>query len=502
MQSPIYIGIDVGTSKIKVCLFDHGGVLIKQVIEDSVIMKSDDAYVELDAMNLFDTLIALVRIASRGYESEIVSISFSVTSPTVVFLDEELKPLLPAIVYLDNRSTDIVSRYVDKIGGRDEYFRRTGNNPSSSTCSAALIEWVRENRPEVWGNVRCFAYLNSFLAAKFTGNLVADPTVASYSGIVDIRTPMEWDESLLEAFGVDGLLLPPLVNPYDMMGKLTPEMALTMGLNQNVVVAVGSADTAASSFGLGITRQGDVFESLGTSGVFTVCLDEPTFDKAFMNRSHVIPGLWLAHGAMSTTGAAINWLINDVFSELSSVEQIEQEAWTSMPGSNGVVFLPYLAGERSPVFDSNTSGVFFGLGLKTRRADLVRAVYESSAYGMYQLYTIAREKWGIGPRNIKCVGGASNSELALGIRADLFGLPFNTVQAPNSSAFGAAMLGAIASGHHTFESVPTCSTITHEVVPVGANHAQYLCNYDIYKELYPALSKLMHKDKVCLELSR
>ena len=501
MQTPVYMGIDIGTSKIKACLFDHEGRLIKQVIEDSVIMKSDDGHLELDAMNLFDTLIALVRIASRGYESDIASISFSVTSPTVMFLDDELTPLLPAILYLDNRSTEIVSRYVEKIGGKDEYFRRTGNNPSSSTCSAALIEWVRENEPKVWEKVHKFAYLNSYLAAKFTGNLFADPTVASYSGMVDIRKPKDWDDSLLEAFGIERDLLPPIITPYESIGTLTPEMALITGLNSNVAVAVGSADTAASSFGLGINKQGDVFESLGTSGVFTICLDEPVFDKAFMNRSHVIPGLWLAHGAMSTTGAAINWLINDVFTELTCVEEIEQAGWTSIPGANGVVFLPYLSGERSPVFDADTCGVFFGLGLKTRKADLVRAVYESSAYGMYQLYNIAKERWNIDPESVKCVGGASSSELALSIRADLFGIPFNTVEAPNSSAFGAAMLGAIASGHHTLESVPTCSNLMHEVVPVEINEAQYRCNYVIYKELYPALDKLMHKDRLCMKIA-
>lgn len=486
------VGIDVGTSKTKICVYGLQGKEIAVEESNSMILKPAIGFSEIDVEALFSGLIASLGKITENMDIEVQSIGFSVSSPTVVFLDKEGKLTRNAVLYLDNRSLEIIEYYKEQIGFEESFQEMTGNHISPSTCTAALMKWVEKKEPDVWSKTHQVAYLNSYLAYKFTGVLKIDPTIASYSGLVNIRNPYRWDSELLETFDLTREKLPQIVSPFECLGSVQKEVANKLGISEGVKVALGCADTAASSFALGVNQAGDAFQSMGTSEVLTVCLSTPDFSGAFMNRSHVLPGRWLAHGAMSSTGAAIAWISSAVFPDIDTIENLELEAEKSEPGASGVVLLPYLSGERSPIFDSRTYGVLFGLSLSTNRNDIVRAVYESAAYGMYQIYQIARKKWNLRLEQIPCVGGASSSSLVMQIRADLFGLDFDALRVRHASAYGAAVLGAIARGLFDVDSFPSIPRQFRRYSANLENQYQYQRNFSTYSVLYEALKDTMH----------
>ena len=493
MGKSLFLGIDVGTSSVKICIFNSDGALIREEARKIFALKPARGYMEMDLMDIKAKTLDLLKSIVCGYENNIISIGFSVTSPTLVLFDKNLDPLKHGILYLDNRSTKEVAKFTEAIGGKEEYFNYVGNTPSPSTCLPGIINWIQNHEPDTWQKTYKFGYLNSYLASILTGKLAVDPTTTSYSGLVKVADPYHWDEKLVSIANIEKSKLPDIIAPYEEVGTLKDDIAQYLGLPQGLPIAVGSADTAASSLALGLKKHGDAFENIGTSEVLTFCLDKPILNKAFMNRCHVIPGLWLAHGAMSTTGAAINWVKDNLFIELSDVTFIEKEALISKPGANGLIFLPYLSGERSPVFDPDTCGVFFGLNLNSKRCDIVRAVYEGAGYGIKQLYIIAQEEWNVEPEFIRCVGGAAKSKLVLQIRSDVLNQQYRSMEIINASAYGAAMLGAVAAKYFDILEVPYCKSYTETIHPNPENQKIYDANYKIYKNLYPGLSELMHQ---------
>lgn len=493
MKGPLLLGIDIGTSKIKICVISSDGKIVDKISGDVKTSKPLPFYAELDIEDLMNSLISSLKCIASKYSLYIESIGLSVTSPTLILIDNDMNPVRPGILYLDNRSVKEVQTYVDEIGGEEKFFLKTGNLPSPSTCVVGAINWMRSYEPQNWEKTEKMCFLNSYLAAKLTGKIGVDPTIASFSGLFDVRHPTNWDNDLLEISGIDKSKLPGIFPSYYKIGELNGEMSQILGLKEGIPVALGSSDTAAAAFALGLSENGDIFESFGTSGVLTVCLDKPDFSKAFMNRCHIITNRWLCHGAMSTAGATFSWLLNNIFPEEESIEALERKALSSSPGANGVIFLPYLSGERSPIFDSLARAVIIGMSLETRKEDLVRAAYEGVAYGIKQIYSIAREKWNIKPDSIKCVGGGTKSLLALQIKADMLGTKYDIISSDYISCYGAALMGGIAAGiYKNFSEIPYWKESSYEICPNISNYEIYERYFNVYKKMYPHIKEILH----------
>ncbi|SFM20182.1 xylulokinase [Pelosinus propionicus] len=492
MKNGVVLGIDAGTSSVKTSLFTLEGTLIREMSFPVHVLSPAKDQFEIDVEFLFQKLITVIKEIVVDFEDQVQGIGLSVTSPTLIFFDSNRDAIRPGIVYLDNRSIKEVEEGVEKFGGDNMYFARVGNNPSPSTCVAATVNWIRNNEPGTWSKTDKIGFLNTYLGAKLTGNIAVDPTVSSYSGLMRVRNPYLWESEFLEIFDIHEAYLPEILSSADKVGVLQKGIADQIGLPAGIPVAIGAADTAATSFALGVHKHGDVFQSMGTSEVITFCLNTPNFSPAFMNRGHVIPGLWLSNGAMSTAGASIQWALKNIFPECCSEKELENLAQSSPRGANGLVFLPYLCGERSPVFDTRASGLFFGLNINTYKADIIRAVYEGVAYGMQQIYKIGSERWNVSPDYIKCVGGASKSALAIQLRADVLNKQVRTIQSSNTAAYGAAMLGALAAGVYTrIEDVPCIEDYGKIVEPNHDNVSFFEKHSEIYRQLYPNLKELM-----------
>ncbi len=493
-KNEVLIGIDTGTSSTKISMFDSSGKWIKDISFNQELLRPQKDRAEIDLNELFRKIIKHLKEIVVGYEDKVKGIGLSVASPTLVFFDRYFEALRPGIAYLDNRSLKEVEEGVERFGGANMYFARVGNNPSPSTCVAGTINWIRNHEPEVWENTVKFGFLNSFIGVKLTGELAVEPTVISYSGLVRVKKPFAWEPKFLDIFDIDSDYVPDIIASFDKLGGLKKEIADELNLPEGIPVAIGSADTAASSFAMGIRKHGDVFQSMGTSEVTVFCLNNPNFSPAFMNRSHVIPGLWLSNGAMSMAGGSIKWIINNIFPDIKTEQELENLAIHSPRGANGVIFLPYLQGERSPIFDTRASGVFFGITANTRKEDIVRAVYEGISAAMQQIYRIGSSRWGVEPEHIICIGGASKSKLSLQLRSNFQNIKICTVETNNAATFGAAMMGGLAAGiYDEIDDVPTINNYRECIEPNLKDVMFYDKYHELYSELYPSLKPLMHK---------
>jgi xylulokinase len=492
VKKGMLLGIDAGTSSVKTSLFTLEGTLIREMSFRVDVLSPANDQAEINVELIFQNLIKTIKEIVVDFEDQVQAIGLSVTSPTLIFFDRNKEAIRPGIVYLDNRSIKEVEQGVERFGGGNMYFARVGNNPSPSTCVAATVNWIRNHEPETWEKTEKIGFLNSYLGAKFTGNIAVDPTVSSYSGLMQVRNPYLWDLEFLKNFEITKDYLPEILQSCCKVGTLRKDIATQMGLPEGIPVAIGAADTAATAFALGIHKHGDVFQSMGTSEVTTFCLNTPNFSPAFMNRGHVIPGLFLSNGAMSTAGASIQWVMKNIFSEVSSEKELESIAKSSPRGANGLTYLPYLCGERSPMFDTRACGVFFGLNINTCKADIIRAVYEGVAYGMQQIYDIGCERWDVSPEFIKCVGGASKSAFSVQQRADVLNRQIRTIESSNTASYGAAMLGAMAAGiYKRYEDVPCIENYGKIVEPNHDNVKFFHKHSVIYRQLYPNLKELM-----------
>ncbi len=497
-----FLGIDAGTSAIKVCAFDAQGTLLKKVQRVVPVITPYPRWAEIDLNRYWQLLLEALRELTAQV-GPVSAVGLSTTCPTTILLDEQRQPVRHAMVYLDGRADGMVR----DIAGPDAValLARTGNRASTSTCWAANLRWVRQHEPETWQRVRSVCMLNSFLAMRMTGELAIDPTQASYSGLMDVRRPeARWDEGLLALWDVPAACLPPIVRGSDCLGRITPQAAGATGLPVGAPLALGVADTASAAFALQLRDNGQAFESVGTSGVITFCMDQPDFEASFLHRHHVYPNRWLAHGAMSTLGGSFGWLQTNIWPEVKSLAELERLAQESLPGSNGLIFLPYLAGERSPIWDSAASAAWIGLRLGHTRGDMVRAVFEGTAFGLRQIMELAHRKWGLKPQRMVGVGGGSHSRFWAQIKADILRLEYGTTEFLDAGALGAALLGAMAGGYFSGlqdERLPTVKISSQWVRPSSAQpHDVYQRHFDVFTRLYPALSDSMHalgQEAVC-----
>lgn len=494
-MTDVLLGIDAGTSSVKVCAFDGAGKLLAKAQRSVPVVTPFPLWVEIDLERYWELVTEAIREVT-GRVGAVGAIGLSTTCPTTVVLDREGNPLRPGIVYLDGRADELVR----EVAGSDAvaYQRRTGNRASPSTCWAANLLWLQRHEPAVWSRVHQACMLNGFIGLRLTGVLGLDPTQASYSGLMDVRAAEPaLSGELLRLWQIDRELLPPLRSGAELLGGITNNAASRTGLAAGTPVALGVADTVAAAFATGMRSKGDAFESVGTSGVITFCLDRPDFDSCFLNRYHILPGRWLAHGAMSTLGACFGWLQSKVWPEVRSLPELERMAQESVPGANGLVFLPYLAGERSPIWDAEASAAWIGLRLSHTRADMVRAVFEGAAFGLRQILQRAESQWNWHPEQLVGVGGGAHSRFWAQIKADVLQLEYGMADFTDASALGAALLGGVACRRYTGLSDPALPVIRAASQYIKPGPRERCETYDrqfaVFAALYPALAASMHQ---------
>lgn len=504
---PIALGLDIGTSSSKVVALDlETGHVLADASKGYPLATPQAGWAEQDpALWVAAAEEVLTRVAAKlgPRVAEVVGLGLSGQMHSAVVLDADRAVVRPAILWCDTRTTG-QCRAIEAAVGKDGLARIVGNAALEGFTLPKLL-WLRTHEPEAFARIRHVIMPKDYVAWALTGELGTEVSDASGTLAFSPRAGARADE-LLAAVGLDPALFPPALESSAPRGTLSPAMAEKTGLPRAIVVACGAADNAASAIGLGAVREGVGMISLGTSGVVLLPTDEPRLDPTL--RLHAfrgaVPGCSYVMGVMLSAGLSLRWFRDTLGAEEQAIARargvdpyvvIEESAAKSRPGAGGVVFLPYLMGERTPHADALARGAFVGMSSLTTRGDLARAVMEGIVYGVADLLACTSSvDRPIALTTLRATGGGARSPLFLELLADVLGVAIETTENPEGGALGAAILGAVAAGAYPSvdAGVEACVRVSARTEPQASRKGAYDASLAAYRALYPACRDVMH----------
>jgi len=471
------IGLDVGTTGVKAVALDDNGSVLGRAHRDYPLSIPLPGWSEQDPELWWQA--AEAAIAELG-GADVDGIGFSGQMHGLVLLDEHLRPLRPAILWNDGRTAAQCDE-IERRLGRERLIELTGNRALTGFTAPKLL-WVRENEPGVYGRIRHVMLPKDYVRLRLTGELATEVADASGTLLFDVAE-RRWSAEVLAALDVPEAWLPPALESPDAAGRAFGR----------VPVAAGAGDQAAAAVGVGVVSPGPASVVLGTSGVVFTALDAYRADP--MARLHTFcharSGGWCAMGVMLAAAGSLRWL-RDTAAPGVAFEVLSRDAESWDAGAGGLVFLPYLSGERTPHADPGARGALIGLGIDHDRGALVRAVMEGVAYGLRDSVELLAEL-GDRPSVGRASGGGAASSLWLRIVASVLGMPLERTEVEEGSAYGAALLGGVAAGvfDSVDDAVARCVRIADRVEPDPAWAAQYEAGYERFRAAYPAVRPLM-----------
>ena len=488
----LLLGVDIGTSSCKTALFDPEGKVVAQGGCEYPVSYPRKGWAEQDPARWWDGVCRAVRemVSDNGIDpAEIAGIGTDGQSWSAIALDRDGNVLCPTPIWTDTRSEEICRETADRLTA-EKLFDLCGN-PAKPGYTWPKILWYRKHRPEVFEKTEKILQSNSYIVYRMTGEITQDLSQGYGLACFDMRKGC-WDEDMCEALGIPRKLLPEIAPCHQIVGRLTGEAAKQMGLREGIPVAAGGLDAACGTLGAGVVSPGQTQEQGGQAGGMSICIDQYAADPRLILGFHVVPGRWLLQGGTTGGGGALKWLRETMCPELSFAE-MSALAETAEPGSGGVTFLPYMAGERSPIWDPNACGVFFGLNFGVTRAQMIRACMEGVAYSLRHNLETAAEA-GARADVLRAMGGSANSRIWTQIKADVTGCGIEVPGSDTATTLGAAMLAGVGTGvWQDFEEAAR-QTIrvnrTHE--PDPKVKAIYDRGYETYRKLYGNLKDLMN----------
>ncbi|MCM2605624.1 xylulokinase [Rossellomorea marisflavi] len=477
------IGVDLGTSAVKCLLLDRAGNVVKEAERSFSIMRGAPGHSEQDPDDwVRGTLQALKELTA--VEGDVKGISFSGQMHGLVLLDGKGNVARPAILWNDTRTTD-QCRFIEETAGLPELLRVVKNRPLEGFTLPKLL-WVKENEPQLFEHASVFMLPKDYVRYRLTGEIATDPSDAAGTLLLESRTG-EWSKNLLDLFGIPAALCPPIFPSDGKAGILNAETAAETGLIEGTPVFTGGADNACGAIGAGILTPGDTMCSIGTSGVIVSYEEDADVDYegTLHHFHHAVPEGYYAMGVTLSAGHSLSWF-RDTFAAGESFDHLLQEAATVPPGSNGLLFTPYLSGERTPHADALIRGSFIGMDASQMRGDFVKAVMEGITFSLKESVEIMRWK-GKTIDTIVSIGGGAKSDAWLQLQADIFGAEVVSLVTEQGPGLGAGILAATGSGWFSSikEAAETFIRYGKRYSPGSEAAATYEKVYTIYKQVYP-----------------
>jgi xylulokinase len=467
------VGLDVGTTGVKALTLSPTGDVLRRVEEPYPLSTPYPGWAEQDPEDWWRASEAA--LAGLG-ASEVAAIGLSGQMHGLVVLDEERRVLRPAILWNDQRTAAECAEIEERLG-RPRLVELTGNRALPG-FTAPKVLWLRRHEPQVYARIAHVLLPKDYVRLRLTGELATDAADASGTLLFDVAR-RRWSEEVLAALEIPPEWLPPVLESPAVSGHT----------RDGVPVAAGAGDQAAGAVGVGADRPGPLSLVLGTSGVVFAALPGYAADPEGRVHAfcHAVPDAWHAMGVMLAAGGSLRWF-RDVLAPGESFETLTAVAEQWPPGAEGLGFLPYLAGERTPHADPNARGAFAGLSLRHDRGALVRAVLEGVAFGLRDSLELLREL-GVEPTVARASGGGVRSALWLRIVASVLGVPLERAEAEEGAAYGAALLGGAAAGvfADVHEAVSACVRVRDRIEPEPAWADAYAHGYERFRALYPAL---------------
>ncbi|MBO5565237.1 MAG: xylulokinase [Lachnospiraceae bacterium] len=489
-----FMGIDLGTSSLKTLLIDEDGTILSVKAKDYQFASPFGGYAEHDPKEWWGALVETVQgvLAESGISGEeIRSLSFSGQMHGAVLLDKEGHPLRPAILHCDARSGEEVEKIRKALG---EDVERLMMNPVYSGFLFVSLLWVREHEPELFEKIRYVMLPKDYLKYRLTGEISSDYSDASATLCFDVEKNC-WSEEILTRFCIPQEIFPPLTDVSEAVGHVTAQAAEETGLSQKTLVVAGGGDQVMQGIGNGVVHDREACINIGTSGQVSFQSDIPIHNPKLSTNTFCgyKRGRWITMGAIMNAGLCLKWWNNLL--QQKDYAEINRAAGAVAPGSGGVVFLPYLNGERTPHLDPDLSGVFYGVNLKTGRAEMTRAVMEGVTYALYQCFELCGDL-GLTPEGaIVSSGGGARSPLWLQIQADVFDNAVKVAQNEEQACLGAAIAAGCGAGVYSTIEEGCARVVRYKdlvVEPDRARHEIYKEYYQIYKDIFAAGGRVLH----------
>ena len=493
------IGVDIGTSGTKTVLFDEKGNAVASYLVEYPLYQPKIGWAEQDPedwWNATHTSIKAVIEKSGVSPEDIKGVGLSGQMHGLVMLDKDGNVLRRSIIWCDQRTTAEADELTEKIG-RDRLIEITGN-PAITGFTAAKILWVQKNEPELYAKTAKILLPKDYIRYKLTGEYATEVSDASGMQLMDIKERC-WSDEILEKLNIDKSLLGKMYESCQVTGTVHSEAAKLSGLAEGTIVVGGAGDQAAGAVGNGIVKSGIISSTIGTSGVVFAHMDDLQIDKGgrIHTLCHAVPGKWHVMGCTQGAGLSLKWYRdNFCHAEMDAADGMgvdpyylmDQQAAKIAPGCEGLIYLPYMMGERSPINDPHAKGVFFGLSAKHTKYDMLRAVMEGVAYSLYDCLDIIKEM-GIDTSEVRASGGGGKSKLWRQMQADIFDCDINTINVSEGPALGVALLAAVGAG--IYNSVPEACEATISVKdtmkPIQDNVDTYKKYFPVYRGIYQGL---------------
>lgn len=474
-HDPLLLGLDVGTTQTKVGVFHlDGRPAAIAAAPYPLAFDAPTSAAEQNPTDWWTATVQALRQVLAGIDARgLLALSVGGQGPTVVPIDEFLNPAGAALTWMDRRASHEVQLLSDRVG-----------RSLPSHAFIPKVMWLKKYRPDTFAATRWFGQSWDFVAAQLSGEAVVSmsPSIAP------------WSNDLLAASKLDGAKFPPLQLMASQIGRVTAKAAQITGLPEGLPIIGGISDYFESLIGSGTLQRGNACDNGGTSESLNVCWDAAVDIKGAFCLPSFVDGYWYIGGPASTTGKALEWWREQVGGQTTDDWQILESVESISPGSEDLIFLPYLAGERVPIWDPDARGVFFGLSLSHRREHMTRAILESVAYVLCHIIEHIEEA-GAEVQEIHVCGGQAKSKVWCQIKADATGRRVIMPEVTDAAVLGAAIIAGIGVGaFEDYESGAKKMVRQHAIIePDKANHERYQSLYAIYRDLYPALKSFYER---------
>ena len=485
------LGLDIGTSGTKALLISVEGKVISSKSVSYFLTSLHPGWAEQSPHDWWEASIKAIQdIISDNLidPNRIKGISLSGQMNSPVFLDKKMEVIRPSILWNDTRTSKQCEEICDKVGGLDKLISYVYNSALNS-YTAPKILWVKENEPENYQKIKVILLPKDYIRFKLTGEIFTEASDAAGTLLFDI-IKKKWSSYLLEKLEIDKNILPPVLNSFDLAGKITKNIADKTGLKLGTPVVAGGPDNTCGAVGSGIIEEGRIMISIGSSGIIVAQTNKPMADHKgrITLFNHAYPNSWYILGATLSAGMSYEWLRKKIFNNSLDYAQLDSLAESITPGSAGLIFLPYLYGDRTPHTDANARGVFFGLSTKHGQGHFARSVMEGVAFSLKDSLELFKEK-GIKIKEIRSIGGGAKSRIWQQILADILDEEINLLNVEEGPAFGAALIAGVGVGAYKnlSEAVDNIIKLKSKMIPKPKNTRRYNEYYQLYKKLYHSL---------------
>lgn len=495
------LGIDIGTSGTKTVLFDESGGTAASSTYEYPMYQPNIGWAEQDPEDWWNAACYTIKavLSKSGIDpKDIKGIGLSGQMHGAVLLDGDDNVIRRAIIWCDQR-TELECGQITDLIGRERLIQITAN-PALTGFTASKILWVRNNEPDLFKKVKKILLPKDYIRLKLTGEYATEVSDASGMQLMDIAK-RDWSGEVLDKLGIERSQLGRMYESQEVSGRVNHTGAERTGLREGTPVVGGGGDQAAGAVGNGIVKSGIVSSTIGTSGVVFAYSEKISIDPAGRVHTfcHAVPNTWHVMGVTQGAGLSLKWFRDNFCIEEKRVAELmgtdpyilmDKEAEKVKPGCNGVIYLPYLMGERSPHLDAAAKGVFFGLSAKHEKPDMLRAVMEGVVYSLKDCLEIIKGM-GVEINEVRTSGGGGKSPLWRQMQADIFGANVATINSSEGPALGAALLAGVGTGIYpsVAEACDTAIKVKSTQEPVPELSKVYLKYYNIYGRLYNSLKQ-------------